>query len=406
MGDDERTESEDNRQSVALNDFSGVPAISPGTSLLSGVRGSIPQAAHLSPLGEPQPVLSDSSSTKEQLTEDADTPPVLSMEPAARNMPPREPGYDADIDSAVPVSDSNVPDHPKRPNEGVASRSTSKNDIFEDAMSPPPAVGAPVQPQVREADTSATEVPTTSESILPTAQAVKFDLQPESNWWLVAGGVPSSLSVRTDVRYEIEETERWKRGVFKSVVRDIYVLFPDCSQTVLTVEFSAQGGNYVAFQQRLVPAPVRLRRDELELAYMRFGRSLGFGLQEYEGQSFPAGKFIHIILDENAPESLAPIGNSTFGALVYRHYGQTGQVEQAAAAIKPGDIATISNANGRSVQSGVVYERDAANGTVSVLEQEPALADSKQARVKTSTYSLNSGDVSVFRVVGREYVGW
>lgn len=65
-----------------------------------------------------------------------------------------------------------------------------------------------------------------------------IDLSGETGaWWASPEGVPRTLLNRRDVRYEVEEQALHKRSGLNVTVRDIYVLFGDLSQEVITVEF-------------------------------------------------------------------------------------------------------------------------------------------------------------------------
>lgn len=253
--------------------------------------------------------------------------------------------------------------------------------------------------------------------------AIEFDLQPETQWWFSEAGVPPTVASREDVTYEVEETERLKRGGKRFLVRDIYVLFTDCSQNIITVEFSLDSG-YVSFQQRIEAAPPSLRQDQLELASATFGNKIASNLPQFAGQSLPIGQFIPALL-HSVPDALPVIGNRTYGALLYHNLANASvrQFDE----IRPGDIAVFRNAKfhghkgglrqkysheagvdaGGVPHAGVVYEWDGTKQKIKVYEQTPE--GSGMAKIKSESYKLRdlkSGEVKVFRVVGREYVGW
>lgn len=254
--------------------------------------------------------------------------------------------------------------------------------------------------------------------------AAEFDLQPDSEWWRASRGVPPSIAARPDVTYEIEESQRRKRGGITFLVRDIYVLFADCSQTIVTVEFSDQT-DHIGFQQRIEPPPATLRQDQLEHAYMRFGRDLASSLPDYLRQSFRPGQFLPALL-QNVPESLPPIGNRAYGALIYHNLANASVRQEDV--IRPGDIAVFRGAKFqghkgglhqkytkevggsssassalKDVHAGVVHEWDGTKRKIRIYEQVP------EGKIKSESYKLGdlkSGEVKVYRIVGRDYVGW
>lgn len=259
--------------------------------------------------------------------------------------------------------------------------------------------------------------------------AGEFDLHPDSEWWRVSRGVPPSIASRTDVTFEIDESQRRKRGGVTFLVRDIYVLFADCSQTIVTVEFSDQT-EHVGFQQRIQPPPATLRQDQLEHAYMRFGRDLATSLPDYLRQSFRPGQFLATLL-QNVPESLPPIGNRAFGALIYHNLSNASVRQEDV--IRPGDIAVFRGAKFqghkgglhqkytkeagssssssssssalKEIHTGVVHEWDGTKRKIRIYEQVPDGA----GKIKSESYKLGdlkSGEVKVYRIVGRDYVGW
>lgn len=270
------------------------------------------------------------------------------------------------------------------------------------------------------------------------ALAIEFDLQPETEWWLTGRGIPADLSSRTDVTYEVDQSEIWKRGGIKVTIRDIYVLFADCSQTVITVEFSLQGRP--AFQQRIVPPPATLRQDQLVHANLRFGRGLAAGLADYVGQQFPAGQFLSVLMSRNVPESLPMIKNYMYGALVYEQLaanaggGDTTHIKQSDE-IRAGDVVVFGNAafespimdkghpssdqigrlgefgsgsGSRGRSAGVVYEWDGPRRIVGVYQQAPEEVGGGR-EVIAQSYELDglvSGVVQVFRIVGRDFISW
>ena len=80
--------------------------------------------------------------------------------------------------------------------------------------------------------------------------AQDIDLAEASLWWTQPNTPPPALQGRSDVGYEMEESTSTKRGGKTSVSRDVYVLYSDYSQTVITARFDAQSPDDVQLEQR------------------------------------------------------------------------------------------------------------------------------------------------------------
>lgn len=419
LGDDERTESEDNRHRAFTRDIplsqpsAARPDISPDPAATRGIISD--DSVLKSFVSSNNPFRTNAASAafdgKQAILPSTNAAATVGVTPtiaAPRQVPqplqnPREPGYDADDDVDADADGDGDAD-------AVVSSDTASS--------------APVKRSSDGALQQAT--PNTEVASLEFWQtkrlACEFDVEPSSKWWMASRGVPPSLALRSDVLYEIEESERWKRGNLKFTTRDIYVLFRDYSQTVITVEFSKQPDNgHVAFQQRLVDAPGKLRKDQLEHAYMRFGKGIAKDLREYVGRRYrpggaaAAGSFISTVL-QDTPESLPGIGGRTYGALIYCEVARdaSGGAPRSDCRIvqfdelRAGDIAVMAGrpaAEGEDeAAAGVVYEWDVSQGQLHVYEQSAG-----EGVVQAKSYSLGQlecGEMRVFRVVGRDYVGW
>jgi hypothetical protein len=249
--------------------------------------------------------------------------------------------------------------------------------------------------------------------------ATEFNLDDGTQWWFTEAGVPRSVTERNDIIYEIDESQHIQRGGKVFLVRDIYVLFADYSQTIITVEFSSQN-DHVAFQQRIENAPAALRQEQLVNASQTFGARISQKVLEYVGQSLPKGQLLSTLLKSLG--GVAPvIPYHSYGVLLYKNISNINvrQYEE----ILPGDIAVFSNAffqghkgslHQKYIQEvtgvivGVVHEYDGVKRKIKVYEQSPK-EDHGLYKVKSENYrlgDLKNGEVKVFRLVGREFVSW
>lgn len=250
------------------------------------------------------------------------------------------------------------------------------------------------------------------------------DIDPElsTEWWTRPDGVPNAIANnRRDLIYEVEDSTTPKRGGRTLVVRDIYIVYHDYSQTVLTARYEQHDPvNTLSIEQEHTPAP-SLRQDQLEDFYRKFGPIVLDTAQKLSTQSFSSPEeFVPAVLKQ-VPGVLPPVGTRAFGAPIYTNLANASvrQFDE----IRPGDIVAFRNAKfqghkgglhqkysaeagrGDTIHVGIVYEWDGTKKKVRVYEQH----QEKTTKVKQEGYRLNdlkSGEVKAFRVVGRNYVGW
>lgn len=253
------------------------------------------------------------------------------------------------------------------------------------------------------------------------AVAADIDMAESTNWWTIPNGVPPALQNRKDILYEMEESTATKRGGKTTVTKDIYVLFQDYSQTVITVNFDAQNPVDARFEQRHEQPPARLRQDQLESAWETFGRKLGESAATKKdsvvGDGTPAGLVNELL--KPFTEALLPVGTRAYGALVYANLANASVAQHDE--IRPGDIITLRNAKlqGKhgpmhakySVEVGagvghvaIVAEWDGTKKKVRAWEQG---RESKKVKLESFKLDdLRSGEVKIWRIMPRSWVGW
>ncbi|KAL1616649.1 assembly of actin patch protein [Neofusicoccum ribis] len=246
------------------------------------------------------------------------------------------------------------------------------------------------------------------------------DLGQASQWWTQPNTPPPVFQNRKDVFFEIEESTTTKRGGKTIVQKDVYVLFQDYSQTVVTARFDAREPASVALEQRHEPSPQKLRQDQLEAAYEQFGRRISDGVNAKQNSTVGDGSPQALVLELLKPLSsaLLPVGTRAYGALVYANLANA-SVQQNDE-IRPGDIISLRNAKfegkhgamhakykmevGKPDHVGVVVEWDGTKKKIRAFEQG---RESKKVKVEGFRMAdLRSGEVRVWRVMGRDWVGW
>jgi myosin tail region-interacting protein MTI1 len=255
------------------------------------------------------------------------------------------------------------------------------------------------------------------------------DLGHSSFWWTQPNLPPPSLMNRSDLIFEMEENSSTKRGGRVSVAKDIYILYTDYSRTIVNAVFDQSEPSQVTFEQHHERPPPPARKDELERASETFGASIASAASSFGNQGAMVGDgsaqgFVNELF-RPLPNALRPIGMRAYGALVYANLANasTQQFDE----IRPGDIVSFRNAKfsghhgalkqkytleaGKPDHVAVVVEWDGTKKKVRAWEQrsEDDRKEKKKAKVRDESYrmsDLKSGEVHIWRVVGREYVGW
>lgn len=191
--------------------------------------------------------------------------------------------------------------------------------------------------------------------------ATEFDLSEPSEWWLTKESVPAGVLNNSQIIYEVDTEVRNKRGKFSTTVKDVYVLFKDYSQTVITVEFN--GSTVYSLRQEIIPLS-----NDLERYY-------GVSVQTLQNE-YPGGDdFVRYVLDR-VVEDPAPVFQGVYGRLI-----------KDLNLIQEGDIAS---APGGLV--GIVANFDGQN--IQVLDDLCRLIN------------LDTRDTKVFRPLSRKAIKW
>lgn len=259
-----------------------------------------------------------------------------------------------------------------------------------------------------------------------------LDLGESTQWWTQPNTPPPSLQNRQDVGFEIEESTTSKRGGKTLVSKDVYVVYQDYSQTVITARFDASEPADVQLEQRHEAPPGKLRQDQLENYWTRYGASISKSANALSGNAALGDGSAHALVAELVSKlqgALAPVGTRAYGALVYANLGNA--TVQQFDEIRAGDVVTFRNARFSGKHGGlhtkyslevvghvaVVGEWDGTKKKLRVIEQGrekvgekgEVKKSKKGGKVEGESYrleDLRSGEVRVWRVVGREFVGW
>ncbi|RDW69500.1 hypothetical protein BP6252_08520 [Coleophoma cylindrospora] len=243
------------------------------------------------------------------------------------------------------------------------------------------------------------------------------DLAQSSAWWTQPNGIPPAFQNRKDLLHESEQATSKRDGI---VTKDVYVLFQDYSQTIITVKFDPQNPSDAVLEQRHEQPPSRLRQDQLEQAHEQFGRKVYEAVTSKQntivGDGTPQG-LVQELLKPFA-DALLPVGTRAYGALVYGNLANASTQQNDE--IRPGDIITLRNTKfqgkhgpmhakysaeiGKPDHVGVVAEWDGTKKKVRAWEQG---RESKKVKLESFKLDdLRSGEVKIWRIMPRSWVGW
>ncbi|KAI1105799.1 hypothetical protein F4804DRAFT_96382 [Jackrogersella minutella] len=245
--------------------------------------------------------------------------------------------------------------------------------------------------------------------------ANEIDLAGHTQWWLQANGLPPVFQGRRDIHTESDDTTAGT-----TVTKELFILFQDYSQTIITVRYDTQNILGVQLEQRHEGPPRSLRQDQLEEAYERFGRALASAVGSRKDSVVGDGTPQALILELLKPlkDALLPVGTRSYGALVYANLANAST--QLNDEIRPGDILSIRNAKfqgkhgpmhakysmevGKPDHVAIVSEWDGTKKKVRAWEQGRESKKVKQESFKLE--DLRSGEVKVWRVMPRSWIGW
>jgi hypothetical protein len=245
--------------------------------------------------------------------------------------------------------------------------------------------------------------------------ASDIDLGSSSHWWTQPKLLPPSLQNRKDILVNMVESQTGN-----TIEKTISVLCLDYSQTTIIARFEASNVSDVQLNQQHSPPPPRQRPDQLESAYEQFGRQIAKAVESKQntvvGNGTPQGLVEELL--KPYKDALPPVASRAYGALVYANLANAST--QSFDEIRPGDIVTFRNAKfqgktgpmhakyavdvGKPDHVGVVVEWDGSKKKVRVWEQGREHKKLKPESFKMG--DLRSGEVRVWRVMSRSWVGW
>ncbi|EDO17392.1 hypothetical protein Kpol_1060p48 [Vanderwaltozyma polyspora DSM 70294] len=246
---------------------------------------------------------------------------------------------------------------------------------------------------------------------------VAIDLNTNDDWWLKKEKPTRLINPKLHFIMEIDEDTIKKRMNKKYVMRDFYILFEDLSQLMVSVIFDQEDPiNSAQFTQRFISGP---NRSELLPIYgEKIGANIAKKAHSMIGSS--SGDLVTSIINEYKNHIIQPIADRTFGVPIISYKAGTPLDTRSLQAIMPGDIVVIRKAKFESHKklsmgskevsvgmnsvpfSAVVTEFDFTKNKIRVIEN----CDGKVIQSSYKLSNMKSGKLKIFRIVGRDYVGW
>ncbi|RHZ70659.1 hypothetical protein CDV55_107666 [Aspergillus turcosus] len=348
-------------------------------------------------------------------------PPVPLGRPES---PPVAPSQAAEDDSEDMYDASPV----QSPSERSAAPPLEKRESFAPPPTLPPSAPPPSAPRSNRASL---DIPRGQPNLRRSMDASRpsvdqgyiamdVDLAEGSLWWAQPNNPPPVFQNRKDILFEVEESTSTKRGGKTTISKDVYVLFMDYSQTVITVSFDARNPSDVSLEQRHEPPPLQPRQDQLEKAHAQFGTRISDAVNAIQNTTVSDGTPFGLVQHLLSPlkDALLPVGTRAYGALVYANLANA-SVQQNDE-IRAGDIVTFRNARfqghrgtmhqkynaevGKPDHVGIVVDWDGTKKKIRAWEQ-----GRESKKVKVESFKLNdlrSGECKVWRVMPRTWVGW
>ncbi|KAI1337439.1 hypothetical protein F5Y15DRAFT_417905 [Xylariaceae sp. FL0016] len=282
----------------------------------------------------------------------------------------------------------------------------------------PPSARAPPRPSLdiqRPAGGTRRSIDAARPSMETGYMANDVDLASHTKWFLSKNGVPPVYQGRKDIYFESDES-----SAADGVSKEIFVLFQDYSQTVIRVHFDPQDPSKAEMDQQHEGPPRALRQDQLEEAYERFGRQIAATVTGKKDSVVADGSPHALVFELLKPlkDALLPVGTRAYGALVYSNLANAATSMNDE--IRPGDIISIRNAKfqgkhgamhakysmevGKPDHVGIVAEWDGTKKKVRAWEQGRESKKVKQESFRLE--DLRSGEVKIWRVMPRSWVGW
>lgn len=289
--------------------------------------------------------------------------------------------------------------------EQLSSANDGRESSFCEPHSAPPLHAVPQRKHTTDLNLSVKQI------------TIRFD--PKQDWWLKKEISQEALPCNLKFVYEVDDNQVKKRFDDVWLVRDFYILFENYSQICFTVIFSQSDPHNTAYcHQRYISF---LESNNSISVLENYSRKFGSQILQMASSQIGAetSDLVLTILKPFENKILPPIASRTFGANVFGHKAGQSINLDSLKQVMPGDVLVIRKG---------VFEHQEKSGTIQKFElgmgsspytsivraydsskQKIRVIEESQGEVIPANYSLfdmKAGKLKVFRIVGRDYVGW
>ncbi|QLL33559.1 hypothetical protein HG536_0E04700 [Torulaspora globosa] len=281
---------------------------------------------------------------------------------------------------------------------------------------PMPPEGQPPVANPPPAPITSLQRRTTTGDGLEAAHESSVEFDPTDLWWLHKTAPSKLFSPKSNYLMEVDDHLIKKRLSQSIMVRDFYFLFEDYSQLHLSLTFDIDNPQAtVQSTQRFVA--LKNNPELLSTSSEKYGSYIIQRASELIQSQNP--DFVNSILSQLSNEIVMPIESRTYGVVLLSYKaGQTLNLE-ALRSIRAGDILVIRKGKFETHRklgpkevvkvgmeavphTAVVTEYDHSKNKLRVIEQK----DGKITQTGYRLEHMKAGKLKIFRVIGRDYVGW
>lgn len=353
--------------------------------------------------------------------------PVVPVPPS--EAPPNVKSITPPPPPAAPAPLPEAPPHLSKVSVPLQSAPAPPSGTREAPLSPPvpvpPSFAAPSMPtshhqhsvvgNQKAPSTSIGRRATTKEG-LDSLHETAADFDPSDLWWL--NKIPPTNLFKHKVNYlmEVDDHVIHKRLNETIMIRDYYFLFEDYFQLQLTLTYNVDDPQTsVQSKQRFIA--LKNQPGLLKAYSEQYGHHIYEQALSLVNSQTP--HLVNSILQQIGKDIINPIESRTYGVPLFSY--KAGQIveEDGLKSIRAGDILVIRKGKFETHKMigtkdvvalgmdaapyvSVVSEFDSSKNKIRVIEE-------REGKITQAAYKIDhmrSGKLKVFRVVGRNYVGW
>lgn len=336
--------------------------------------------------------------------------------------PPQPPAVSSIPDVGPPIPERVLPlhPHPSRappvpipPVPPTVAKTERQNYPRHEPM---PSDGQPPIANPPPAPITSLQRRTTTGDGLEAAHEMSVEFDPTDLWWLHKTAPSRLFSSKSNYLMEVDDHLIKKRLSQNIMVRDFYFLFEDYSQLHLSLTYDIDNPQETV---QSIQRFVALKNNPELLS--RFSEKYGSYIIQRASEMIQSQNpdFIDSVLSHLSKEIIMPIESRTYGvALLSYKAGQALNLE-ALRSIRAGDILVIRKGKFETHRkigpkevvkvgmealphTAVVTEYDHSKNKLRVIEQK----DGKITQAGYRLEHMKAGKLKIFRVIGRDYVGW